>query len=572
MPAATFNKPANSAKLIWYFIIGWTLLNIIQATTLELQGDEAYYWMYSRYLDWGYFDHPPMVALFIRIGDMLMHNELGLRLFTVLLSSASIYLLWLTLKSYAVDALAFVLVVSGVFIFHIYGFTTTPDAPLFFFTVLFYYLYQKYLQTDKWGLAILLGITIACLLYSKYNGILVVGFTLLANLKLLKRPSFWGIVAVAVALFIPHIIWQANHNYPSINYHLYERSSDKYDIVNTFSYLPGQLLMAGPLIGWFLFYKAFTVKIKDAFIRCLLVNCVATLLFFFTSSYKGEVQPQWTFILFAPLVMLTLIRFKQSGGWPKWLLPLAILNVSIIIIVRIIIIAGFGFARTYGHLKSYYGFKGWTQIVKQKAGDNYVVMADGFQNPSKYNYYTNSLKCFAYDTRYYRATQYDIWPMEDSLQGKKVFYLSPIMLKGITNDSIKNEAGKWYYTWVDNVRTYQKVSIETTPLKLTTVPGGKTTFDLKITNPYPHPISFADSGYTHPLLLEYCFFKGDVLTAVVEAKSTYKKITLQPGESTHFNFPVTSPLEKGDFNLIFSLRTEPFFGSKNSRVIKLTVK
>ncbi|MEO6977355.1 MAG: hypothetical protein ABI113_03220, partial [Mucilaginibacter sp.] len=358
----------------------------------------------------------------------------------------------------------------------------------------------------------------------------------------------------------------------SINYHLYERSSDKYDIVNTFSYLPGQLLMAGPLIGWFLFYKAFTVKIKDAFIRCLLVNCVATLLFFFTSSYKGEVQPQWTFILFAPLVMLTLIHFKQRGGWPKWLLPLAIVNVSIIIIVRIIIIAGFGFARTYGHLKSYYGFKEWTQMVKQKAGDNYVVVADGFQNPSKYNYYTNSLKCFAYDTRYYRATQYDIWPMEDSLQGKRVFYLSPIMLKGITNDSIKNEAGKWYYTWVDNVRTYQKVSIETQPLKVTTTPGGKTTFDLKITNPYPHPVSFADSGYTHPVILEYCFFKGDVLTAVVEAKSTYKKITLQPGESTRFNFPVTSPMEKGDFNLIFSLRTEPFFGSKNSRVIKLTVK
>ena len=174
MSAATFDKPVNSTKLIWYFIIGWTLLNVIQATTLELQGDEAYYWMYSRYLDWGYFDHPPMVALFIRIGDMLMHNELGLRLFTVLLSSASIYLLWLTLKSYTVDALAFVLVVSGIFIFHIYGFTTTPDAPLFFFTVLFYYLYQKYLQTDKWGLAVLLGITIACLLYSKYNGILVV--------------------------------------------------------------------------------------------------------------------------------------------------------------------------------------------------------------------------------------------------------------------------------------------------------------------------------------------------------------------------------------------------------------
>jgi hypothetical protein len=572
MPAAIFNKPLQSNKLIWYFLLAWTVLNVIQACTLELQGDEAYYWMYSRYLDWGYFDHPPMVALFNLIGDSIMHNELGLRLFTVLASSASIYFLWLILKQYAVDALAFILIVSGVFIFHIYGFTTTPDAPLFFFTVLFYFFYQQYLKKDKWGLAVLLGITVACLLYSKYNGILVVGFTLLANIKLLKRGSFWGIVVIAVALYIPHIIWQVNHDYPSINYHLFERSADTYSFLNTFSYLPGQLLMAGPLIGWFLFYKAFTVKIKDAFIRCLLVNCAGTFIFFWLSSAKGEVQPQWAFILFAPLIMLTLIHFKQQNGWPKWLLPLAIVNVSIILIVRIIVIGGFGFAKTYGHLKSYYGFKDWTHIVKQKAGEHYVIMSDGFQNPSKYNYYTNSLKCFAYDTRYYRLTQFDIWPMEDSIQHKRVYYLTDKSIKGLTTDSIKILAGIWYCNWVNDVRTYQKLVFETDSLKITTTPGANTNFDLKVTNSYRHPITFSDSGYLHPVRLEYCFFKGDVLASAAEAKATYKKISLQPGESTHYSFPVTSPKEKGNYNLVFSLRTDPFPGSKNSRVIKVTVK
>ncbi len=149
--STTVNKSFKPDKIIFYFLLFWTILNVIQACTLELQGDEAYYWLYSKYLDWGYFDHPPMVALFIRIGDSIMHNELGLRLTTVLTSSASIYLLWLILKKYAVDAVAFVLVISGIFIFHIYGFTTTPDAPLFFFTVLFYFFYQQYIEKDKWG-------------------------------------------------------------------------------------------------------------------------------------------------------------------------------------------------------------------------------------------------------------------------------------------------------------------------------------------------------------------------------------------------------------------------------------
>src|SRR5476651_1700233 len=103
MPGLIQSKPIQSNKIIWYFLLAWTVLNVIQASTLELQGDEAYYWMYSRYLDWGYFDHPPMVALFNRIGDSIMHNEFGLRMTTVLTSSASIYLLWLILKRYAVD-------------------------------------------------------------------------------------------------------------------------------------------------------------------------------------------------------------------------------------------------------------------------------------------------------------------------------------------------------------------------------------------------------------------------------------------------------------------------------------
>src|SRR5476649_2258510 len=129
MSLSLSQKTSSSDRPIWYFLLCWTIFNILQAYKLEIHADEAYYWLYSRFLDWGYFDHPPMVALFIRIGDTLMHNELGLRLVTVLTSTASVYLLWLILKKYAVDAWAIILVISGIFIFHIYGFTTTPDAP-----------------------------------------------------------------------------------------------------------------------------------------------------------------------------------------------------------------------------------------------------------------------------------------------------------------------------------------------------------------------------------------------------------------------------------------------------------
>ena len=552
--------------------MAWTVLNAIQASTLELQGDEAYYWLYSKYLAWGYFDHPPMVAIFIRIGDALMHNEFGLRLITVVASTASVYLLWLIAKKYAIDAVAFVLIVSGIFIFHIYGFTTTPDVPLFFFTVLFYFFYQQYLDNDKWWLAVFLGIIIACLLYSKYNGILLIAFTLIANTKLLKRLSFWVIALLALALYAPHILWQVNHGYPTINYHLFERSARVYDFTDTFSYLPGQLLMAGPLIGWFLFYRTIRVKVKDAFIRTLLVNCLGTLLFFFFSSSKGEVQPQWTFVLFAPLVVLSLIGIKQTGGRPKWFLPVAVINLSVIIIVRIIIIAGFGFARTYGHLKSYYGFKEWTNVVKQRAGDHYVVMSEGFQNPAKYDYYTNSLKCFSYDDRGYRRTQFDIWPMEDSLQHKRVYYLTWYPLKGLSTDSMKLAAGDWYGCWIDDFRSYQKINFETANSKISAKAGQKIKVDLKFTNPYPFSINFSNEKQKNAVVLEACIFKGADMVTIQKADGNFNQINLKQGESTGYSINIQAPAKKAVYELYFSLRTDPFAGSKNSRIITFTVE
>jgi hypothetical protein len=568
---STLQKNIQSDKPIWYFLLCWTIFNAIQAYTLELHADEAYYWLYSKFLDWGYFDHPPMVAIFIRMGDSLMHNELGLRLITVLTSSASIYILWLILKKYAVDALSFILAVSGILIFSIYGFTTTPDAPLFFFAVLFYYVYQKYIDQDKWWLALLLGVLIACMLYSKYHAVLLVAFTLASNIKLLKRWSFWGIVVLAVVLYVPHILWQVQHGYPSVNYHLYERAASVYVPSNSYTYIPGQLLMAGPIIGWFLFYSAFTIKVKDAFIRCLLVNCIGTLTFFFITTFRGEAQPHWTLIAFAPLVMLALIRFKQVGKIPSWFYVGAVINIGLIFLFRLFVMFSVPVALKIGQIKSYYNFKDWAHIVKQKAGDAYVVIADGFQDPAKYDYYNNTLKGFSYDSRYYHRTQFDIWPMEEKIQHQRVLYLTNHRVNGIT-DSIITPAGRWYSQWVDDFRTYQKVKIEPDFHKLELAVGQKKDIDLTITNPYPYAIDFGDKGHKQHAVLVACFFVADSTVHAYRDENAFKNITLKPGASIRYTFSLDPPKQKGKYDLIFSIRTTPFAGGTNSRSIKLAVE
>ena len=57
--------PAGKAAFL--FILFFSFIRLFAAGSLELGNDEAYYWLYGQHLQWNYFDHPPMVAVFIRL-------------------------------------------------------------------------------------------------------------------------------------------------------------------------------------------------------------------------------------------------------------------------------------------------------------------------------------------------------------------------------------------------------------------------------------------------------------------------------------------------------------------------
>src|SRR5260370_40640515 len=62
-------------------------LRLAAAAWTPLTFDEAYYWMWSKHLAGGYYDHPPMVAAVIRLGTIIAGDtELGVRLVSILLA------------------------------------------------------------------------------------------------------------------------------------------------------------------------------------------------------------------------------------------------------------------------------------------------------------------------------------------------------------------------------------------------------------------------------------------------------------------------------------------------------
>src|SRR5581483_9120636 len=70
-------------------------VRLVCAALIPLSFDESYYWVWSRHIAGGYYDHPPLNAIFIRLGTTLFGDtEFGVRVCSVLLGLPATWAVW----------------------------------------------------------------------------------------------------------------------------------------------------------------------------------------------------------------------------------------------------------------------------------------------------------------------------------------------------------------------------------------------------------------------------------------------------------------------------------------------
>lgn len=438
------------------FYTAWIVLHLIQATFTELFDDEAYYWVYSIFPAPGYFDHPPMVAMLIKAGYAIFHNELGVRLFSLILSTAAVYIVdtLIEKKNY----LLFYAVCASLAIIQVAGIMAVPDTPLMFFIALFFWLYRRFLVNMNFINTLLLGICIALMLYTKYHGVLVVLFTGLSNLKLFKRYQAYLAVIIALILFAPHLYWQYINGFPSVQFHLLERYVANYDILFTVEFILGQLLIAGPLMGWLLLAAAALHKPASALEKAMKYSFVGFYLFFLLSTTKGRAEANWTVPAFIAMIVLSHQYLYAHDKVRKWLYYSVPASLLLVFAARVLMIADTPLAKWFGR-DEFFNNKIWVNEVKEKAGDIPVVFLDSYQKPSKYWFYANDT-AMALNTVYYRRNNYNFWPIEDSLMGREVYVVGaydPFILHNkFTSDRLENLGG----STISNYYSFSRVLID----------------------------------------------------------------------------------------------------------------
>jgi hypothetical protein len=562
-----FFSKDHVSKVLLYFLIAWGILNFFQAFFTPLNNDEAYYWMYSKYLAWGYFDHPPMIALMIRIGYLFSHNELGVRLMVVLCQIVSILIIWsLTDKEHRQkkeNIVLFIMLVAILPVFNIFGFIATPDSPLILFAAVFLFAYNRFLKKENYRNTMFMGLSMAALMYSKYHGGLLIILVLLSNLRLLKSPKFYMAAIQAGILFLPHLFWQYSNGFPSLKYHLIERVSG-FNPVNVPEYLLNQIILHNLFILPVCIWLIIKNRAENRFERALKYIFVGFIVFFFIESFRYHIEPQWTAVICVPMLIIlfnNIDYISKTGKAVKWI---TIFLFPVILFIRIAFM--FDFLPVSYLKKEFHNTRKWAQEINNLAGDRPVIFTNSYQNPSEYTFYTGKF-AHSLNNLAYRKTQFDLWDFEEKVHGQEVLYVPHYITDYIRENFAKHKLANGDSVFVRVYKDFQSLQRECVILRDDQYTFSKSkinTVNLQIFNPYPYPINFRHKEM--PVVFQIAFLTNGYMEVKKNLELPENISLLNVGDTISVDFKFTlEDLPAGVYKLAICSETGVLYDTYNSK-------
>ncbi len=290
-----------------------SLTRLILAHSVELSNDEVYYRLYADHLQWNYFDHPPMVAVFIRLFtcNLYFDNELFIRLGAVCSSALCTWLMFLIGRQLRNERTGFIAACLYTACFYssvIAGLMILPDSSQLIFWLLsvlmMLHIIEKHLRNEKvvfewFGLGVFSGL---CIL-SKVHGIFLWcgfgAFILFRQRSLLKSPGLYLSALLCILIITPSFYWTFQHKFSTVAYHSSRISFfHHWQPDSFFSALGGSVLYMNPLV-----YVLLIISLVAGVRRKLVMHA----------------QDKWLLIwLGMPLIGVVLLMSLFNDTLPHW--------------------------------------------------------------------------------------------------------------------------------------------------------------------------------------------------------------------------------------------------------------
>ena len=300
--------PDSSRKLFLCVLVFTLAVRAVLAAAIPITGDEAYFVLWGRHLDYGYYDHPPMVGWLLYALLPLGGSELVVRLPALLIPPILALAIQRTLrprdetKAWLVATLWLVLPLDVVNIF------ITSDTPLVLFATLSVLALYRAWSDGPMGWYAFSGAALGLAFLSKYFAVLLgVAYLVLFLVRGADRRAWRGFALLLLSsapFVLINLAWNYQHCWNNVLFNLYSRN-----LALTWS-PQGLAMFAGMLVyvltPWLLLY----LWRQRRGVRALLGGHAAGAVFLYT--------------LVVPLLLLGLVAVRRTIGlhWVLAFLPI----------------------------------------------------------------------------------------------------------------------------------------------------------------------------------------------------------------------------------------------------------
>jgi hypothetical protein len=439
MPESRWLQLPARPNAIAALIIGFTLLRLLMAATVPLMPQEAYYWQWSRDLDWSYFDHPPMVAYGIALTTAMFGQTAFAIKLAAVLWALGWNLLWarLVLDMFGSRRLAFwsLLALNLTVVYQAHGAGPTPDTPLIFGWIGVIWAVWRASASGQGRWWLLAGVFAGLAMLSKYSAVLLLPVVLLYLLlspqqrHWLRSPWPYLAVAIAALMFTPVVWWNAQHDWVSFAFQSSRRVGQMAQFKpRNFLVLVGtQMLMVTPYL-LVLAMVAMLRGLRDGFagrlddrMRLLLINGALPVIFFSLVSFRSVVKLNWLAPAYWSLIVLAMHHLlRRANGMRPVVWGLASSAALVLLMFVVMAVPNL----PLGNTNTWSGWQDAADAAERAAkplrdqGIKTFVFAPNYKTSSLMRFHLpGQPRTYAQDIFGRRALQYDYFPLADDLKG-----------------------------------------------------------------------------------------------------------------------------------------------------------
>ena len=407
-------------------------IKLILASVIPMSGDEAYFVLWANHLDFGYYDHPPMVGWFLHVMLYLGSSEIILRLPSILTSTLigiGIYRLLKPLDENKAALIATLFLVSPLNILNV---LVTTDTPLILFAFFSLAALFKALQHNRMGWYALSGAFFGMAFLSKYFAVLL-GLSYLAYLifSVKSKQKTGGFILLFLASFpfaLVNIYWNYTHCWDNILFNLYTRNEGTQLSVRTVAMFIGvQIYLMTPPLIYFLFKQRERIKqnFRNAQFQLFLFVFLVPLAVFSLLSLKKVIGLHWVLAFYPALYMLLYWILDRSAlvTMLKFMAGFSALHLLAILVIAALPMETWKHHKLYGGMVFMFEPEKVAEQIRPYDKQQFLLATDGY-SPSATISYHYGKEFFVFGEGGLHARQDDILTDFRNFKGRNMLILA----------------------------------------------------------------------------------------------------------------------------------------------------